>query len=233
MFGNSPRRPGAPSGCATSSPRRRPRAPARCDRGRWRPARRCPSGSSVRGAGDAHRARPAWSAPRCSSAPRGSGAMSPQMATSRPAMLALVRADGEQSSSAWVGCSCAPSPALTTAAPTLLRRACAARPNCAWRMHDHVGRHRVQVARGVEQRLALGRRRGRAGDVDRVGREPLGGDLERGARARRRLEERLMTVLPRRVGTFLIGGSAISRKRSPRSRICAMSSADERSMPSR
>ena len=31
--------------------------------------------------------------------------------------------------------------------------------------------------------------------------------------------KRLMTVLPRRVGTFLIGRSEISRKRSPRSRM--------------
>ncbi len=57
--------------------------------------------------------------------------------------------------------------------------------------HDHVGRHRVQVARGVEQRLALDRRRRRARDVDGVGRQPLGGDLERRARARRRLEEQV------------------------------------------
>src|SRR5665213_636801 len=52
-------------------------------------------------------------------------------------------------------------------------------------------RHGVQVPRGVEQGLALDRRRRRARDVDRVGREPLGRDLERGARAGRRLEEQV------------------------------------------
>ena len=44
---------------------------------------------------------------------------------------------------------------------------------------------------------------------------------------------RLITVFPRSVGTFLIGRSAISRKRSPRSRIVSSSAADSGSMPSR
>jgi hypothetical protein len=58
--------------------------------------------------------------------------------------------------------------------------------------HDHdVGAHRVEVLGGVEQRLALGRRAGRRRDVDRVGAEPLGRDLERRAGARR---------VPRRTG---------------------------------
>ena len=42
---------------------------------------------------------------------------------------------------------------------------------------------------GVEQRLALGDARRRGAHVDDVGAEPLAGELERGARARRRLEE--------------------------------------------
>jgi hypothetical protein len=57
--------------------------------------------------------------------------------------------------------------------------------------HHHVGAHGVQVAGGVQQRLALGRRRGRSRDVDRIGRQPLGGDLERGAGAGGRLEEQI------------------------------------------
>ena len=44
---------------------------------------------------------------------------------------------------------------------------------------------------------------------------------------------RLMTVFPRSVGTFLIGRSAISRNRSLRSRSVTMSAADSGSMPSR
>ncbi len=56
--------------------------------------------------------------------------------------------------------------------------------------HDeHVGMHRRQVVDGVEQRLALGRR-GRADvEVDHVGRQALGRDLERRAGARGVLEE--------------------------------------------
>ena len=57
--------------------------------------------------------------------------------------------------------------------------------------HHHVGRHGVQVAGGVEQRLALDGRRRRARDVDRVGRQPLGRDLERRAGAGRGLEEQV------------------------------------------
>ena len=44
---------------------------------------------------------------------------------------------------------------------------------------------------------------------------------------------RLMTVLPRSVGTFLMGRSAISRNRSPRSRIVVSSSGVSVSIPSR
>ena len=62
--------------------------------------------------------------------------------------------------------------------------------------HDeHVGVHRGQVVDGVEQRLALGRRRRADVEVDDVGRQPLGGDLERRARARRVLEEQVEHAL--------------------------------------
>jgi hypothetical protein len=44
---------------------------------------------------------------------------------------------------------------------------------------------------------------------------------------------RLITVLPRSVGTFLIGRAAISPKRSPRSRMVVRSSAARASIPSR
>ncbi len=55
--------------------------------------------------------------------------------------------------------------------------------------HDDVGGHRREVARGVEQRLALDHGAGAAGDAERVGAEAFGGELERRARARRGLEE--------------------------------------------
>ena len=56
---------------------------------------------------------------------------------------------------------------------------------------EHVGVHRDEIVDGVEQRLALARRRDADVEVDDVGRQPLGGDLERRARPRRVLEEQV------------------------------------------
>ncbi len=56
---------------------------------------------------------------------------------------------------------------------------------------EHVGVHRHEVVDGVEQRLALARRRRADVEVDHVGGQPLGGDLERRPRARRVLEEQV------------------------------------------
>ena len=64
-------------------------------------------------------------------------------------------------------------------------------PDCAVAHDEHVGVHRHQVVDGVEQRLALAGRRRADVEVDHVGRQPLGGDLERRARARRVLEEQV------------------------------------------
>ena len=56
--------------------------------------------------------------------------------------------------------------------------------------HDqHVGVHGVERHRRVDEGLALLDRRARHRDVDHVGAEPLARELERGARARRGLEE--------------------------------------------
>jgi hypothetical protein len=56
--------------------------------------------------------------------------------------------------------------------------------------HDeHVGLHRRQVGDGVEQGFALALRRGVDVQVDHVGGQPFGGDLEGGAGARGVLEE--------------------------------------------
>ena len=52
--------------------------------------------------------------------------MSPQIATVRPSMRPRLRRMVSASSSAWVGCSCAPSPALTTEQSTLRARKCTA-----------------------------------------------------------------------------------------------------------
>src|SRR6184192_3479658 len=57
--------------------------------------------------------------------------------------------------------------------------------------HDRVGAHGLEVPRRVGQRLALAGARGRGRDVHRVGRQPLSGDLERGAGPRARLVEEI------------------------------------------
>src|SRR5207248_2921212 len=68
---------------------------------------------------------------------------------------------------------------------------------------DEVGRHRFEVARSVQESLALRhRRRGRA-DVDYVRRESLSRYLKRGARARRRLEEEVDDGAPAKRRHFL------------------------------
>ena len=54
------------------------------------------------------------------------------------------------------------------------------RPGRGMAHDDRVGPHRVEVARRVEQRLALGDAAGRDGETDDVGAHAFGGDLERG-----------------------------------------------------
>ncbi len=59
-------------------------------------------------------------------------ATSPQIATVSPASRPRLRRIVSASSSAWVGCSWVPSPALTTAAPTFCASSDGA-PDCPWR----------------------------------------------------------------------------------------------------
>ena len=77
------------------------------------------------------------------------------------------------SSSAWVGCSWVPSPALTTLPShpvgEPVRRAGGAVPD-----DDRVGAHRLEGQRGVLERLALGDAGALGGEVDDVGGQPLG-----------------------------------------------------------
>jgi hypothetical protein len=61
--------------------------------------------------------------------------------------------------------------------------------------HEQVGGHGAQVGDGVQQRLALGGRGARDVQVDDVGRQPLGRDLEGGAGARAVLEEQVEHAL--------------------------------------
>ncbi len=130
--------------------------------------------------------------------------MSPQITTVSPSILPLCARMVEASSSAWVGCSCAPSPAFTMAALDALgeqqRRAGLGVAD------DHDVRiHGIQVHRGVDERLALDRGRRGGGEVDPVGGQALGRNLERGAGARRRLQEQVDDRLAAQGGHLLDG----------------------------
>ena len=70
---------------------------------------------------------------------------------------------------------------------------------------DHVGRHRHQVFRGVDQRLAFLDGGSRRREVECVGGKPLLRDLERDAGARRRLHEEIDDELSAERGNFLDG----------------------------
>ena len=109
------------------------------------------------------------------------------------------------SSSACVGCSCVPSPALTTQRPhpaavgQPVRRARRAVPD-----HDRVGAHRLQRQRGVLEALALRHARALGREVDDVGAESRLAAASNEIRVRvESSKKRLTTVRPRRVGQLL------------------------------
>ena len=117
-------------------------------------------------------------------------AMSPQMVTTSPSMLPLVGADGRAVEQRLGGVLVGAVAGVDHRGPQRLRQH-QRRAGLGVADDHHVRAHGVEVAGGVQQGLALGGRRGAARDVHRVGRQPLGGDLERCARARRRLEEQV------------------------------------------
>ncbi len=92
------------------------------------------------------------------------------------------------SSSAWLGCSCLPSPALITEA-SVHRVTRSAAPACGERITIASGCVRAQRRDGVLQRLALVDRGARGPDRDYVGGQALRGELERGAGPGAGLEE--------------------------------------------
>ncbi len=158
--------------------------------------------------------------------------MSPQMTTSSPSMRPLCARMVEQSSSACVGCSCAPSPALTT--PARKREASiSAAPACAWRTTTTSGdmASRLRAVSISVSPLTV--------DDDDPEMLTASADSRLAAisnEVRVRVDgsrNRLMTVFPRSVGTFLIGRSAISKNRSPRSSSWVISPPLSDSMPRR
>ena len=69
--------------------------------------------------------------------------------------------------------------------------------------HDHVRRHRLDVHRGIGQRLSLEDARRRHGDVQRIRAQALLGNLERRARSGARLVEEIDDCLPAQGRHFL------------------------------
>ena len=105
--------------------------------------------------------------------------MSPQIAMVKPPMRPLCRLIVSASSSAWVGCSWVPSPALITAASTI----CASRFGRAGLVvphHQQITMHCVQRSCGVDQCLALVHRGRRDRHIDDVRAQPLAGEFEAG-----------------------------------------------------
>ena len=154
------------------------------------PSRSASAGISVGGPTTRTSAAHAWSAGGCWSGRRGECSTSPQIATASPSSRPLRRRMVSASSSAWVGCSCVPSPALITAASTF----CASRfgaPDWSWRTTSRSQCIAFSVAGGVQQRLALVHRGGGDRHVDDVGAQPLAGELEAGAGAGAVLEEQV------------------------------------------
>ena len=162
-------------------------------------------------------------------------AMSPRMLTRRPEKSKRERpgrrGDVElrrwciASSSACVGCSCCPSPALTMTASRQRVRNCAA-PARLVADDDKVDLHRLDVAGRVLERLALG-------DAGAAGAEKLTTSAERRFSAssnesRVRVldsKKRFTHVTPRRLGTRLMGRSSTSRNARAVWRMSRISSA--------
>ncbi len=69
--------------------------------------------------------------------------------------------------------------------------------------HEQVRMHGLEIADGVQHRLALGGRHARGVHVDDVGREALGRDLKGGSRARAGFEEQVDDGLAAQQGDFL------------------------------
>src|SRR5437762_9806838 len=158
--------------------------------------------------------------------------MSPSIATFRFLKLPFCCRMVSASRSACVGCSCAPSPALTTDARQTRASWCGA-PAEGWRMTmrsgDIASRLRA-VSKSVspfdtdeeEELMLITSAESRLPAISKEVRVRVEGS-----------KKRLMTVRPRSVGTFFISRSETSRNVSAVSRMCVISSALRPRMPSR
>ena len=153
-----------------------------------------------------------------------------------PVDASLVRGGwSTQSSSACVGCSCVPSPALMTAAAMLPGDAARPRPTRggAPRSRRACIASRLRAVSSSVSPLVVDELEPR--DVDRRRRDSRLAASSNEVRVRvEGSKNRLMTVLPAQRRHLLDrAGSAISRNRSPRSRTITISAAESGSMPSR
>ena len=137
------------------------------------------------------------------------------------------------SSSACVGCSCAPSPALMTLALSNARKEMR-RAGRAVADDDDVGVERFEIARGVLERLAFFQGGSFGGEIDDVGAQPMRGQFETDARARGRLDEKVDDGFAAQApGVFLIARSPTALKARAVSSTVLISSAVSDSMSSR
>ena len=146
----------------------------------------------------------------------------------RPFSRRMVKA----SSSACVGCSCAPSPALIT--PQLTSAASmSGTPACAWRTTMRSGAiasRFLAVSSSVSPFLS---------DEEALEKLTQSADIRLAAISKLELvrvegsKNRPSSVRPRSVGTFLIGRRATSRNESAESRIISISATSRSAMPSR
>src|SRR5208283_4808073 len=158
--------------------------------------------------------------------------MSPKIVTFSPAIFPLRSRMVKVSSNAWVGCSCAPSPALTTWALSTRARKCGA-PEALWRMtmKSALSASRLRAvslsvspflsedASAVKLMMSADRRCSESSKLMRVRVE---GSMKR-----------LTTVLPRSAGTFLIARSPTALNARAVSSTVTISSALSDSMSSR
>ena len=79
---------------------------------------------------------------------------------------------------------------------------------------DEVGVQRLQIARGVLERLAFFERRGFGGKIDDVGGQPLRGQFKTDARARGRLDEQVDHRLAAQRRDFFDGALADGLERA-------------------
>jgi hypothetical protein len=108
-----------------------PCSPSRMSRATSTPIRSMPCGNSVDGATTRTRAPMVLSSRMLERATRECST-SPQIAITSPSIRPLLRRIVSASSSAWVGCSWAPSPALITE-PSTLRASSSTAPEAWWR----------------------------------------------------------------------------------------------------